>query len=1059
MPAINLSSPYTQNFDLLASTGTANTWTDDFTISGWYSTRPSYIAGTGSNNTGTLYSFGSSGSSERALGSVASGGTNTIYYGARFVNDTTSTITSLNLGYTGEQWRNGGSSNSTPSVAQKLDFQYQIGATNLTSGTWVDFDTLDFTSPVFGTTTSTALDGNLAANRVNLSSTLSGINLAPGQEIWLRWQDVNDANNDHGLGIDDFSITTGVTPPPIPTVTIQATNAAAAEALSEPGTFRITRTGDTSAALSVNYSVAGTATNGTDYTPNLTGTASIAAGQSFVDITITPVDDSAVEGNETVTLTLADTADYDLGNSSTATVTIADNEIAPTIRIHDIQGAAHVSPLNGQSVTNVPGTVTVVRNNGFYLEDPNPDNNDATSEGIFVFTSSAPTVAVGDSVLISGTVNEFRPGGNNNNLSTTQIITPSITTLSSNNSLPSPTVISAASGNNVRTIPTQVINNDAVNGDVEGSLFDPSQDGIDFYESLEGMRVQINNPVTTGLRTNFEELYVIPDSDAGVTGQNSRGGITISGNNETNVGNAVTNSDFNPERIQIDDSLNPGGITVPNVNVGTQLDTIVGVVNYDFGSYEVLPTTSPTVAISSPLTKEVTGLTSGSDQLTIATFNVENLDPGDGATRFNALANAIVSNLQSPDIISLEEIQDNNGATNDSVVDASQTFQTLIDAIAAAGGPTYQFRQINPVDDTNGGEPGGNIRVGFLFNPNRVSFVDRPGGSSTTNTTVTNASGAPLLSDSPGLIDPTNSAFNSSRKPLVGEFIFNGHTVFAIGNHFTSRGGSQPLFGRNQPPTQGGQDQRESQAAIVNNFVDRVLAADSNANVAVLGDFNEFQFFPALQILKGNVNGEQPVLTNLTDTLPVNERYTYYFDGNAQALDHILVSENLFNNLNGYDVVHINSEFTDQLSDHDPIVSRFNLPSIRGTSGRDTLSGGSGNDTIIGGSGGDALTGGVGNDRFVYTNIRDRGDTISDFEVGNDKLVFTQLLGSLIPEGYGGTNAIADGYVRVVQGSNSNNFSVEVDSDASGVADIFRPFITVNTVGADTLNSSSNFIF
>ncbi|MBW4592327.1 MAG: type I secretion C-terminal target domain-containing protein [Brasilonema angustatum HA4187-MV1] len=615
MPPINLSSIYSQNFDSLTNSGN-NIWTSDSTIPGWYSNRTAYTAGTGSSNTGSLYSFGSTGSTERALGSLASGTTDTIYYGVRLVNNTSNTINALNINYTGEEWRNGG--NTTP---QKLDFQYQIGATNITSGSWTEFDALDFTSPV-ATATAGALDGNAAGDRTALSSTLSGL-------------------------------------------------------------------------------------------------------------------------------------------------------------------------------TSV---------------DPN--------------------------------------------------------------------------------------------------------------------------------------------------------------------------------------------------------------------------------------------------KLTVATFNVENLDPGDGAAKFNGLASAIVNNLKTPDIISVEEIQDNNGPTNDSVVDASTTYQTLINAIASAGGPTYQYRQINPVDDTNGGEPGGNIRVGFLFNPNRVSFIDRPGGTSTSSTTVSNVNGVPVLSDSPGLIDPTNSAFNSSRKPLVGEFAFNGQSVYVIGNHFNSKGGDQPLFGPNQPPTLSSETQRNQQATIVKNFVQNILAVDPNANVVVAGDLNDYQFSNPLNILKS------AGLTDLVENLPENERYTYNFEGNAQVLDHVLASSNLNNN-SEFDVVHINSEFADQVSDHDPSVARFNLPAIRDTSttGRGTLTGGSGNDVLIGGSGADSLTGGAGNDKFVYASIRDQGDTINDFEVGKDKIVFTQLLSSLIPGGYGGTDAIADNYVKVVQGSSSNNFSVQIDADGSTGADIFRPFITVNLLGTGNLNSSSNFVF
>jgi len=571
-------------------------------------------------------------------------------------------------------------------------------------------------------------------------------------------------------------------------------------------------------------------------------------------------------------------------------------------RIHDIQGASHISPLNGQNVADVPGIVTALKSNGFYIQDPNPDSDDRTSEGIFIFTSSAPTVQVGDSVEVSGTVTEFRPGGaaGSNNLTTTQITSPTIVKLSSGNVLTA-TIL----GNGGRTIPTSVIDNDTT-GNIETgtTTFDPAQDGIDFYESLEGMVVQVNNPVATSPTNSFGEIWVLADNGANATGRTARGGIL------------VTSNDFNPERIQIDDALFTSGSS-PKVNVGATFNTITGVVDYSFNNYEVLPTS--VTATSNTLTKEVTNLTPTTDQLTVATFNVENLDPSDGATKFNNLASRIVNNLKSPDIISLEEIQDNNGATNDSVVDASTTFQTLINAIIAAGGPTYQYRQINPVDDTNGGEPGGNIRVGFLFNPNRVNFVDRPGGTSTSNTTVTNVSGVPTVSNSPGLIDPTNSAFTSSRKSLVGEFTFNGKTVYIIGNHFNSKGGDQPLYGPNQPPTLSSEVQRQQQATLVKNFVQSILAIDPNANVVVTGDLNDFEFSNPVSIL------ESAGLTSLIETLPANERYTYNFQGNAQTLDHVLVSNSLLSKLDGYDVVHINSEFADQDSDHDPSLARFNL--------------------------------------------------------------------------------------------------------------------------------------
>jgi predicted extracellular nuclease len=302
----------------------------------------------------------------------------------------------------------------------------------------------------------------------------------------------------------------------------------------------------------------------------------------------------------------------------------------------------------------------------------------------------------------------------------------------------------------------------------------------------------------------------------------------------------------------------------------------------------------------------------------VATFNVENLDPGDPAEKFDQLAGLIVTNLKSPDIVALEEIQDNNGPTNDGTVDATATLDQLVAAISAAGGPAYSFRQIDPTNNADGGEPGGNIRVGFIFRTDRgLEFVDRPGGNATTATGVVAGSDGAELTLSPGRIDPTNPAFANSRKPLVGEFRWRGQTLFAVANHFNSKGGDDPLFGRFQPPVRVTETQRHAQAQVVNDFVDSVLAVDSRARVLVLGDLNDFEFSETLSILQGGV------LENLILTLKRPERYTYVFEGNSQVLDQILVSQHLFRDLMAYDVVHVNSEFAVQASDHEPQVARF----------------------------------------------------------------------------------------------------------------------------------------
>ncbi len=189
---------YTQDFNSLANTGTSNTWTDNTTITGWYSDETTYRAGTGSDTNGALYSFGSSSDTDRSLGSLASSGTATVYFGIRILNNTGATITNFDVNYIGEQWR------QTTAAANTLAVSFQVGATDLTSGSWTTVSEMDFTSPQSGTTGS--LDGNAEANWENISGTII-TSVADGQEIWIRWVDVNNAGSDHGLGIDDFSIT------------------------------------------------------------------------------------------------------------------------------------------------------------------------------------------------------------------------------------------------------------------------------------------------------------------------------------------------------------------------------------------------------------------------------------------------------------------------------------------------------------------------------------------------------------------------------------------------------------------------------------------------------------------------------------------------------------------------------------------------------------------------------------------------------------------------------------------------------------------------------------
>ncbi|MDT4935301.1 MAG: uncharacterized protein QOK11_3193 [Pseudonocardiales bacterium] len=590
----------------------------------------------------------------------------------------------------------------------------------------------------------------------------------------------------------------------------------------------------------------------------------------------------------------------------------AGGDVPGPLRIHDIQGASWISPQNGQTVTNVPGVVTGLHTSsskGFWFQDPTPDSDPATSEGLFVFTGSNPTVAVGDSVLVSGKVSDFYPLGSGettsstSNLSVTEIGTATTIVLSHGNALPAPVVLTPT------TVP-ELYAPGLGGGNIESTPITPARSALDYYESIEGMRAEVDDARVVGPSNSFGEQFVTTKPDQAST---YRGGTEILAENAIPSG-----------RLEVV----PADGTNPAVSVGDVLaGGWTGPIDYSrFGGYVLSATTQGTVQRHD--LPRVAATPQQSEQLAIATYNVKNLAPGDSPAKYQRLAEGVVTNLASPDIVTLEEVQDNSGATDDGVVAADQTLTTLTAAIVAAGGPSYSWREIDPVDDQDGGQPGGNIRVVYLFNPARVSFVDSGSDAinrSTTGTVVVKSQGKPALSLSPGRIDPTNPVWTTSRKPLVGEFLFGKQPVFVIANHFNSKGGDQNADGRFQFPQQSSATQRAGQALVVHNFVDQLQAADKKARVVVLGDLNDYQFSPALSLLRtGTADGIGPaLLTDLISTLPVDQRYTYVFNGVSQVLDHILVG----NAVAGveYQVVHINAEYSDQASDHDPQVVRLTV--------------------------------------------------------------------------------------------------------------------------------------
>jgi predicted extracellular nuclease len=599
-----------------------------------------------------------------------------------------------------------------------------------------------------------------------------------------------------------------------------------------------------------------------------------------------------------------------------ATVGAPTSAVGQEISIPSIQGPGHVSPVAGRTVTT-RGIVTAVARNGFYLQDPLGDGDERSSDAVFVFTRGRSTVRVGQQVRVTGLITEFIPGGaSTGNLSITQISAPAaVVVLSTSQSLPEP--VRVGSGGRIPpgvhvTPPSAAPANLQIKAEADAYPFDPEAAGLDFYESLEGMRVSVPDPVAvSGTRTfgdSSGEVFTLPDRGRHVspkTARSGRGGIYLQPHPDNR-------GDQNPEivSIQFDSDLFPAPI--PRITVGDRLGTVTGVMGYAFGSFEVRATENFAV-VPSNLQPETTKLTGTAVKLTVATYNVLNLSArSDDSAQRRRLGYQISHHLRGPDIVALQEIQDNNGETDDGTTDGSETLRALGRAIAAAGGPGYAFFDVPPVDGTLGGAPGANIRPAFLYNPLRVRLVSY---QSLTAAVLGRAGVSESL------------AFRDSRNPLAAVFEFGGRQLTLINNHLSSRYGSTPVFGAIQPFVQAGEEKREAQARVLHAYVSHLLERDAGERIMVLGDLNTFEFTNDLTAI---LPGPDRILTNLVLRAEYDDRYSYIFQGNSQLLDHIFVTGGLLEKAE-LDMVHVNVDFpavhTVEASDHEPVVARVQLRS------------------------------------------------------------------------------------------------------------------------------------
>ncbi|MBL8262296.1 MAG: endonuclease/exonuclease/phosphatase family protein [Xanthomonadaceae bacterium] len=911
---------YAQDFDTLSNT--AGSTTNSNLPTGWLLNETGggardneqYAVDTGGSNTGDTYSYGAAGSTERALGSLRSG-TLIATYGACFNNATGNTLTSFDIAYTGEQWRLG-----TAARTDRLDFQYSLDATSLSTGTWVDVDTLDFTTP--NTATIGAKDGNAAGNRTALSANVGSVVIANGGSFCVRWNDSDASSSDDGLAIDDFSISVGGSASPV----VSVNDVSAIEGDSGTTAFFFAFGLSQPAGpggVTITYSTAnGTATAGSDYIAT-GGTVVIAEGDNAIAFSVLVNGDTTTEADETFFVNI-DSVTGAIVADGQGLGTIQNDDVS-VVQIHDIQGNGLVSPING-AVVVTEGIVTAQKfNNGFFLQtaDANVDADPNTSQGIFVFTSTAPpaTAAVGNRVRVSGTVTEFTPSTNLNQLSITEIVSVTgIQVLSTGNALPTPVELTSADFG-----PT------ALPGTAE--KFEGMRVSVPRAFSVSGSDGNISEGPATSSTTGVFHVTL-----PGVERPFREPGISVMDVFPVPGGKTPPRFDTNQERLMVR-SRGQVGATAVAIDAGTDVNGMVGVLDYFSGTWALLPDAG-TVSVSGGKTPTAVADARYED-VTIGGFNLlrffdEVNDSNGGPTiqaaaldkRLTKTSLAICDYMKAPDILGVVEVEN------------LRVLGLLADRInsTCARAPQYVPYLVQGNDQ-------GGINVGFLVSnrslgtTNRVEVLEVVQFGKDTLFTNPDSSTS-LLNDRPPLMLRARvHQDNGASYPV---------TVFV--NHLRSLNGVDDTG-----PGSGGwaseghrvRAKRGQQALYLANLVQARQQANPSEHIVLLGDFNAFEFNDGYVDVMGIVRGDavpadqvvydlaSPITTPLIDgsdlIIDGAEKYSYVFEGNAQTLDHVVVNEAMLMEVATLSVDHarINADFgvhnygvagnAIRVSDHDPV--------------------------------------------------------------------------------------------------------------------------------------------
>lgn len=554
------------------------------------------------------------------------------------------------------------------------------------------------------------------------------------------------------------------------------------------------------------------------------------------------------------------------------------------VSIREVQGPGLYSPLSGETVA-VTGIVTGVLRRGFYIQTPDQSWDGRQSDAIFVYSPGwqpecdAMVEAIGECV-------DYVKHETAKPVTQLKLIEADVR---------------GASAGSQRIEPIELTSSLLPKDNAKLAIL---------LNALEGMLVSIAPGQTFIAPSNAHGDYVLaldsPVKDRSAT-RTEHGGVIAEIDNPSRWFPGFRVRNYNH---------------APRLNLGAKLASrVTGPLHYRADAYQL--------AVSQPfdvdpqfieLTKSA--LISEGGAMTVMTLNCFNLDPhiesehrvsnprldidddwGEG--RFHTLAQAVALQAACPDIIALQEIQDNDGAEQTTVVDASMTYQRLIEAIDQLSEVKYAWLDVPPESGADGGQPGGNIRNGFLYRTDRIEAD----------------------SDSIELLGQNEACFVDSRKPLLARFIdrTTKQSLVVINVHFASKRHQASIFA----PQGAGVDAKESirieQAQVVQRALERLRSRSDNYYVT--GDFNDTEQSATLSALTAHDS------YNLVLNLPPQQRYDYNHRGKLQVLMHGVVSKAMAEAGKAeYEILHGNEllgvvpgEASDKPSDHAYVMAKLTL--------------------------------------------------------------------------------------------------------------------------------------